>query len=292
MVALYHTNRTIFKLTGSDTLSFLQGIMTNDSETLAEKEILYTVMLTSTGRFHFEYFLYQGDTKGAVYLDTPTIFAGDLLKRLRLFKLRSDVTIEDISDHAHVVTYHDIPPPSDSFAFQDPRHLNLGYRGLIFGDRPKEGKGTYKEDESYYTQLCLKNCIPRAGFELLPEKTIPLEANLEELNALCFTKGCYLGQELTARTKHQGMVRKKLYPVFIEGDVSHEMIQGGLTIYDGDRKIGVLLSHEKGIGIAKIRLEDVNSDDKETPKTWQGIVKGAKIECCKITHSPSKEPPK
>lgn len=279
MQALYHKNRAIFKLQGPDALSFLQGIITNDSKILAENNILYTVMLTSTGRFHFEFFLYQGkgDNEDCLYLDTPALFAKDLFKRMRLFKLRAKVTIDDISDKANVVTYHDNPPPLESFAFQDPRHPSLGYRGILFDKI--EG---YQEDEAFYTHLCLKHCIPRAGFELIPEKTIPLEANLEELNALCFTKGCYLGQELTARTKHQGMVRKKLYPVLIEGSISGEALEKGITIYNDARKIGALLSHEKGLGIAKLRIEDVENPQGQ-PKAWQGVSTETKIECCKIT---------
>ena len=287
MGALHHKNRTVFKLQGPDTLSFLQGIITNNSETIAEKNILYTVMLTPTGRFHFEFFLYQGheDHKDCIYLDTPALFASDLFKRLRLFKLRANVTIEDISDKTHVVTYHNAAPPPESFAFKDPRHPSLGYRGILF----EEIKEEIQEDEAFYTHLCLKHCIPRAGFELIPEKTIPLEANLEELNALCFTKGCYLGQELTARTKHQGMVRKKLYPVSVEGEVNDKALETGITIYDDARKIGVLLSHGKGLGIAKLRIEDVESK-QDQPKIWRGVSTDTKIECCKITHFPDKEP--
>ena len=289
MCALYHKNRAVFKLQGPDALSFLQGIITNDSETLAENSILYTVMLTPTGRFPFEFFLYWGheDGKDCVYLDTPASFASDLFKRMRLFKLRANVTIDDISDKVHVVTYHDDSPPSKRFAFPDPRHPSLGYRGLFFEGITKD----YQDDEVFYTDLCLKLCIPRAGFELIPEKTIPLEANLEELNALSFTKGCYLGQELTARTKHQGTVRKKLYPVLIDGQINNEMLEKGITIYDDARKIGVLLSHEKGLGIAKLRIDDVEKKQDQV-KVWQGILTETKTDCCKITYSPDKAPPK
>ena len=289
MRTLHHKNRAVFKLQGPDTLSFLQGIITNDSETLPEKNILYTVMLTPTGRFHFEFFLYQGNENGnsCVYLDTPAPFASDLFKRMRLFKLRANVSVEDISDKAHVATYHDAPPPEKSFAFQDPRHPNLGYRGLVSKNITEENQ----EDDAFYTRLCLKECIPRAGVELIPEKTIPLEANLEELNALCFTKGCYLGQELTARTKHQGMVRKKLYSVLIDGQINDEMLEKGITIYDGDRKVGVLLSYGNDLGIAKLRIEDVK-EGQGKPKVWQGISTETKTECCKITHIPDKASPK
>jgi hypothetical protein len=286
MRAIHHKNRAIFKLQGPDTLSFLQGIITNDSETLAENNILYTVMLTPTGRFHFEFFLYQGNKDGniCVYLDTPAPFAKDLFKRMRLFKLRTNVTIEDISDKAHMVTYHGGTPPSESFSFQDPRHPHMGHRGLLFEGAPEEN---HQDDDVFYTHLCLKHCIPRAGFELIQDKTMPLEANLEELNALCFTKGCYLGQELTARTKHQGMVRKKLYPVLIEGKIEDQMIEQGITIYDNSRKIGVLLSSEQGLGIAKLRIEHVDETQKKST-IWQGVLTETKTECCTITHSPDK----
>ncbi len=282
MVMLIHKNRSVFKLSGPDTFSFLQGVITNDMETLPEKEILYTVMLTPKGRFHFEFFLYRNpEEKKSLYLETPTAFAGDLLKKLSLFKLRSNVEIKDISQEVFVVTYHDESPDGE-LIFKDPRCEQLGYRGLYFGVLTERAR----EDESFYRSLCIDHCIPRAGFELLPEKTIPLEANLEELGALSFTKGCYLGQELTARTKHQGLVRKKLYTVGVDGDMIEEMLQKGVIIYGDDHKIGELLSYEQGKGIAKLRIEEV--EEHKDLIYWQGILKETKTECCTIKYLPHK----
>ncbi len=250
---LVHDDRAVIEVTGPDAVSFLQGVFTNDVTKLSDQGIQYNLMLTPQGRFHFEAIAHDYG-EDIIYLDTPKVFAEQFHKRLRIYKLRADVSIS-LLDSVKVVTV-DVPCDSHAKLKLDPRNPNLGYRGLLFTDDHE-----FEHNTVLFKEKCLKLCIPEAGHELIPEKTIPLEANMEELNALCFDKGCYLGQELTTRTKHQGLVRKKLFAVEAQSwDTSQQDIETPIDLYVGDTKAGQLLSFKNGYGIAKLRIEHVQNN--------------------------------
>jgi folate-binding protein YgfZ len=251
--------------------------MTNDIGLLTPQQpLLYTAMLTPQGRFYGDFFLHAGPKADDLYLDVAKDFEEHLLKRLRLYKLRAVVEISNALTACFVVTQHGLPEVLEGL-YLDPRSPDLGYRGLVFDSLPEDSQ----ENPASYTKLCLKNGIPRYGIELIPEKTIPLEGNMEEMNALSFTKGCYVGQELTARTKHQGLVRKKLFPVQVEGNLTQRQWAEGIVIEDAGQKVGELLSAEQGLGIAKLRLEFLQEPGSNV---WSGLLKDAKTECCKIRY--------
>lgn len=274
---LVHPDRTVFSLRGPDVRSFLQGIMTNDIGRLThDNPLLYSAMLTPQGRYYGDFFLHLPSHEACLYVDVSTDFVEALLKKMRLYKLRAQVEISDVlSDHT-VVTIHDQESPEPTAA-QDPRCAELGYRFIFQGAIPPGAV----EDPALYVRLSLQLGIPRHGCELIPEKTIPLEGNLDDMGAICFTKGCYVGQELTARTKYQGLVRKKLFPVRIEGSVSAADLAQGIAVMAGKSVVGDLLSAEQGFGIAKLRLEYLT---KPGAHQWDGILKETKTWCCKIQY--------
>lgn len=282
MTYLHHHNRSVIKVHGPDSLSFLQGVLTNDVMKLPEAKIQYNLMLTPQGRYHFDGILYyqqddrdNSDTPSyTVYIDTDAKRADAFYKRLRLYKLRAEVTLEILDPlDVFVLTSFDETNLTQSTLIhkdhmrRDPRHPNLGYRGLYFPnpeDKQDAQQCEFSSNTSDYDLLCLKLCIPRSDIELILEKTIPLEANMEALNALCFNKGCYLGQELTTRTKHQGLVRKQLYTVNVYNE--EESDDHSLTLpqklYIEDQKVGELLSQSGEYGIAKLRKDAINGDVK------------------------------
>ena len=187
------TSRRIFKLTGQDVDDFLQGLVTNDVSKL-DQGLLYTALLTPQGKLIADFFLARvGD---AVLLDVAEDFADALATRLNMYKLRADVQIQPTSLNLHRGTS---PAPSD--AFSDPRHPDLGWRA--YRDE------TEADDGSDWDAIRVANCIPESGVELTPETYI-LEARFEALNGVDFKKGCYVGQEVTARMKHKTELRKGL----------------------------------------------------------------------------------
>lgn len=227
------TSRRIFKLTGQDVDDFLQGLVTNDVSKL-DQGMLYTALLTPQGKLIADFFLVRvGD---AVLLDVAEDFADALATRLNMYKLRADVQIQPTTLNLHRGTS---PAPSD--AFSDPRHPDLGWRA--YRDEPEA------DDGSDWDAIRVANCIPESGVELTPETYI-LEAGFEALNGVDFKKGCYVGQEVTARMKHKTELRKGLELVKVDGP-----LPAGTDITSDGKPAGTLFTQSGNHGIAYLRKD-------------------------------------
>ncbi len=264
-------DRSIIKVLGEDALKFLQNYTTND---LVKLRYSYNYMLNNQGRYLFDFFIYKDVTNSnqiSFYIDIAKSSVESFVSKLKIYKLRADVKLEDISSEFDLVyakcsldeqlCLGYLESISQDFIYyeKDPRCSKLGYNILI-----KKG---YKFDNNHMTlsrNLYLSDkydyTIIDGAYDLRVEKSIPVEFAGEELNALSFTKGCYVGQEVISRAKHQGVIRKKIYQV--KGNILNLLDE-----YDGERKlellnednkkIGSLLSWWSGIGIAQIREEEL-----------------------------------
>ncbi|MGI3210981.1 YgfZ/GcvT domain-containing protein [Roseovarius tibetensis] len=226
--------RKVFEITGSDAESFLQGLVTNDLGRL-DHGLVYTAMLTPQGKYLADFFLLRrGD--GALLLDVDDSLAGPLQQRLNMYKLRADVTISETDMKVGRGT-----GPAPDGALPDPRHPDLGWR--LYG-----GDGT--DDGTDFDAIRVAHCIPETGVELTPD-TLILEAGLEKLNGVDFRKGCYVGQEVTARMKHKTELRKGLTVVAVEGAAP-----AGTEITTPEGKpAGRLYTQSGGRGIAYLRFD-------------------------------------
>ncbi|WP_412553530.1 YgfZ/GcvT domain-containing protein [Shimia sp. MIT1388] len=232
------SDRSIFRLTGSDTESFLQGLITNDMTHLTDG-LLYAAILTPQGKYLADFFLKRdGD---AVLLDANAAQAPALQQRLTMYKLRADVTIEPTPLHLHR-GLGDIPED----AAIDSRSPNLGWRA--YRDAPQE------DDATDWTALYVANQVPNAGLEL-DHNSFILEMGFERLNGVDFKKGCYVGQEVTARMKHKTELRKGLALVSIEGNA-----EAGTPILKGDREVGTLHSVAGDQALAYLRFDRAGED--------------------------------
>ena len=240
-------HRGILEIQGKDKKSFLQGLITNDIELVSPENPLYATLLTPEGRFFYDFFITE--KKGSFLLDAETERLEGLIKKLSLYKLRSDVSLTLRPDlHVYAIWGKD-ETLAPGGAYVDPRLSKLGKR-LIRKDPPSNY--TTSSPEAYDLHR-LELGVPEGGKDLIPEKSILLESGLDELNAISWTKGCYMGQELTARTKYRGLVRKRLFPVTIEGDPPFF----GEPILKNDVKIGEMRSHNQQHGLALLRIEDL-----------------------------------
>ena len=197
------SDRTVIRVSGSDARDFLQGMVTNDLSRLDEGAV-YTAFLSPQGKYLADFFVVPDN--GAVLLDVATPLAAGLLKRLSMFKLRADVTL--------VAT--DMPVgrgrgPAPSGAFADPRHPDLGWR--IYG---QPGDTSHTDWDALRVALM----IPETGTELVPDDSYILEMGFERIHGVDFKKGCYVGQEVTARMKHKTELRKGLARVQIDGSAA------------------------------------------------------------------------
>ncbi|MGR3759910.1 CAF17-like 4Fe-4S cluster assembly/insertion protein YgfZ [Roseobacteraceae bacterium NS-SX3] len=224
--------RRIFRLTGHDIREFLQGMVSNDVRKL-DQGLVYAALLTPQGKYLADFFLVP-DAE-AVLLDAAEALADGLEKRLAMYKLRADVQIEATGLQVKRGT-----GPAPEGAFSDPRHPDLGWR--LYG---AEGG----DDGSDWDAIRVAHCIPETGIELTPD-TFILEAGFERLNGVDFRKGCYVGQEVTARMKHKTELRKGLATVEIEGSAPP-----GTAITADGKPAGTLFTQSGGKAIAYLRFD-------------------------------------
>jgi folate-binding protein YgfZ len=258
--------RGILKIEGPDTRAFLQGLISNDINKVSPKRAIYATLLTPQGRFLHDFFI--AEIGGSFFLDGEAARLEDLQRRLTMFKLRSRVEIADASASCMVaVALGDVRAPlkleggpgaaqewEGGVVFVDPRLAAAGARAIL----PREGAagvleraglrpGTFAD----YERLRISLGLPDGSRDMPVDKAILLENGLDELNGIDWDKGCYLGQELTARTKHRGLVRKRLMPVAIEGPAP---ASGTKIMADGE-EAGEMHSAFESQGLAMLRLE-------------------------------------
>jgi folate-binding protein YgfZ len=239
-------NRGVIKVSGSDARSFLQGLITNDIAKATEDSLMYAMLLSPQGRFLTDFFILKDND--SYFLDVALFNLQDTLKRLTNYVLRSKVEITDLSGKYQVIASF---VKLDDTWFVDPRNKAMGFRK--FSDESiKVNASSFIEYEKYRIKLK----IPDAGEDFIFDKSFPLEYGAIELNAIDFLKGCYVGQEVTARTYHRGVVRKGLMNFEIaQADV---LLSKGTEITADGQKIGIVLGINNQCGLALVNTEDYN----------------------------------
>lgn len=232
------TDRTVLKVSGNDRVDFLQGLVSNDVKKLSEG-LVYAALLSPQGKYLADFFLVPQDD--AILIDVKSDLAAGLLQRLSMYKLRADVTLEQ-TDISVTRGLGDAPKG----AFADPRHAALGWRG--YGIDASE---TAPVD---WNAVRVSHIIPESGIELHSDSYL-LESGFERLNGVDFRKGCYVGQEVTARMKHKTELRKGLVAVLLDGPVEQ-----GTEITSGGKPAGVIHTVSGHQAIAYLRLDRAGAD--------------------------------
>ncbi len=266
-------NRGVLELSGPDVRSFLQGIVSNDVNRVSTERAVWTAFLTPQGKFLHEFFLVArpaaAEAETLFWLDCEAERRDDLLRRLKIYKLRAKVELSDRSGDLAVAALFGagaldrlgLDPGeagqaidyAEGTAFADPRLSALGARAILpraaAEAAPPEGFAAAARED--YDGLRLSLGVPDGSRDLEVEKSLLLESGFEELNGLDWDKGCYMGQELTARTKYRGLTKKRLLPVAFEGPAPAP----GTPVLCAEREAGVLRSTANGHGLALLRLE-------------------------------------
>ncbi len=227
-------SRSILKISGSDRETFLQGMVTNDVARLQEG-LVYAALLSPQGKYLADFFLVPA--KDAILLDADGEQAAGLAQRLGMYKLRADVSIEIADLHVHRGLEN---CPEDGFP--DPRDPRLGWRA--YRDAPAQ------TDNVNWDAIRVEALVPEAGSELFPNDSYILEMGFERLNGVDFKKGCYVGQEVTARMKHKTELRKGLARVEIDGDAP-----AGTEIQANGKTVGTLLTRSENSALAYLRYD-------------------------------------
>ena len=213
----------------------MQGLLSNDVLGLqAGGGIVYAALLTPQGKYLADMFVAaQGD---ALYLDIDKSIAAGTVQRLNMYRLRADV---QIAEAGVFVSRGSGPAPAGALA--DPRHATLGWR--IYGDMRDD-------DGTDWDALRVEHCVPQTGIELIPNDTYILEAGFDRLNGVSFRKGCYVGQEVTARMRHKTELKKGLVRVAVVGSAPV-----GTAIMAQGKVAGALFTQSGGFGLAHLRFD-------------------------------------
>ena len=258
--------RGLLTVTGEDRRSFLQGLISNDVNKVGADRAVHAALLTAQGRYLHDFFVVERGE--ALLLDCEAERRADLQRRLTLYRLRAKVALAPaegslivgaafgagaraalgLPDEAGAAV-----PFAGGVAYVDPRLPALGARVILAKDAlPALRQAGFAEAEfAAYDRLRLANGIPDGSRDLAVEKAILLESGFDELNGIDWQKGCYIGQELTARTKYRGLVKKRLMPVTVEGPLPAP----GTPVLQGEAEAGELRSGQDGIALALLRLE-------------------------------------
>lgn len=237
-------NRGLVHIEGEDRISFLQGLVSNDVAKTAPDNIIYACLLTPQGKFLHDFFIHSGD--GFLLLDCEGgSRAQDLYDRLIKFRLRAKVKISVEQTHPVYAVFH------SGEGLPDPRHEKLGRRAF---EKPALDEKPFED----WDRLRLSLTIPDGSRDLQLERATLLESHIDKLNGVDWNKGCYMGQELTARMHYRGLAKKHIYTVKIDGPAPAPFTD----LANG----GTMLSSCGDLGLALLKDENIHETDYGTVK--------------------------
>ena len=233
-MAIDSASRTILRVSGENPVKFLQGLVSNDLASLSDGRLVHAALLTPQGKYLADFFVLADGSDALIDVAAP--LGDDVLRRLTMYKLRAPISLEKTDLAVRRGT-----GPAPEGAMADPRHPALGWRlyGADDGD-----------DGTDWDALRVAHCIPETGIELIPGESFILECGFDRLNGVDFRKGCYVGQEVTARMRHKTELRKGLTTVTVEGATPP-----GTEIAADGKSIGTLYTQSGGQGIAYLRFD-------------------------------------
>ncbi|HEY3908738.1 MAG TPA: folate-binding protein [Stellaceae bacterium] len=263
-------DRGVLAVGGPDRHSFLQGLVSNDVGNVGPGRALYAALLTAQGKYLHDFMMAQiaAGPDEPILLDAEARRMADLKRRLSVYRLRAKASLDERLDLAVAAAFGDgalaafglgdEPGRARAFAggiaFVDPRLAALGARCILPRESARSAltqAGLSEAGFDTWDRLRLGLGIPDGSRDLELEKSILLEAGFDELNGVDWQKGCYIGQELTARTKYRGLIKRRLVPVAIDGPPP---APGTIVTADG-REAGEMRSSRDGHGVAVLRID-------------------------------------
>jgi folate-binding protein YgfZ len=291
MKSAFLPDRGVVKVAGEDARDFLNGLITTDVDRLKPGLGRFGALLTPQGKITVDFLITEvpAGHGGGFLIDCPKALAEGLATKLKFYKLRAKVTVENLSDNLGVLAAWDGSLAAQpDLTFADPRNEQLGYRILIPEDLKQKLSdliGAELVDAAEYEAHRIALGVPRGGLDFMYSDAFPHETNMDRLAGVDFDKGCYVGQEVVSRMQHRGTARTRSVKVLLE-DLSPEV---GVSVMAGDKSVGTMGSSAQGKGIALVRIDRVaDALDAGQPLTAGGLaVRLAEPDVVRI---PTKQP--
>jgi folate-binding protein YgfZ len=236
-------SRAVLSVSGEDRVSFLQGLVSNDVALAAPGRAVWAALLTPQGKWLADFFIFADADR--LLIDCEAAQSADLARRLSRFRLRARAEIAAEALSVYVAWGSPAPDGGLPLIAPDPRLEAAGWR--ILASAPQPVTATVLDYDRHRLSLGL----PDGSRDMEAEKSVLLEAGFDELGGVSWTKGCYLGQELTARTKYRGLIKRRLLPVSAVGALPPS---GTPILLDG-AEVGSLRSVDGNLGLAQVRLD-------------------------------------
>lgn len=261
--------RGVLAITGEDRVAFLQGLVSNDVDRVAPDRAVYSALLSPQGKFLLDFIMVSDGPR--LLLECEAARLSDFSKKLRIYKLRSKVELSDASiDFKSYAVFGDealeaLELPAEpgtgvaclgGLAFADPRLVAMGARLILPASAVITSLGLTVGTLESYDAHRISLGVPDSTRDMEVDKTVLLEAGFDELNGVDWKKGCYMGQELTARTKYRGLVKRRLMLITADGPLPAPGTQITLDGHDA----GVVRSCQGEIAMAMIRLNMLGND--------------------------------
>ena len=244
---------------GEDRKEFLQDMITNDVNKCIEDNPIYSCFLSPQGKFLADFFLINlGDS---YLIEINEIYIENFIAKLNIYKLRSKINISIEENYTSFVILNidlKLNKEINYIKFTDPRCSNLGKKIIIKSNLKNNfvsNNNLIKVDFKSYRELLIKNLVPDTSKDLIINKSLLLENNFDKINAIDWDKGCYVGQEITARMKYRALLKKSIRAVEI---ISGRTMPGNKIFYNTNI-IGEIISCINNLGIAMLKIEDANN---------------------------------
>ena len=276
-------NSKFIKISGPDSDVFLQGMITSDINKCSNTQAIYSAFLTPQGKFIADFFILKLDDGYLFEINSDQLT--NLVDKLNIYKLRAKLNIEENNDYVSLTIdmsnslfnnlkeIGQLEKINNGYAFIDPRNKKLGLKIILKRDELRNFCLKYNLETDTlknYDYKRIKLNIPDSSLDLEYNKSLLLENNFDNMNAIDWDKGCYVGQEITARMKYRSLLKKSLTKIIIiKGNV-----KSGDEIFFNNKKIGNISSINNDIGLAMMRIEDSKNayDNKIELNTKNGKI--------------------
>jgi len=218
-----NTKSKFLEISGQDSVPFIQNLITNDINKCKENHFVYSCLLTPQGKFFADFFIFKNKEK--YFFEVNDIFYENFLNKLNMYKLRSNINIEENKLFYSFIIFGELKINNHYEILNlDPRNSNIGKKLIQYDPLIKFNEEIIEIDEKKYHEILIQNKVPYSPFDLQENKSLLLENNFDNINAISWNKGCFVGQEITARMKYRALLKKQLYAL--------ELISGSINIGD------------------------------------------------------------
>ena len=239
-----------FKISGPDSVTFIQNLITNDINKCNDNHYLYSCLLNPQGKFVADFFIFKRNEH--FIFEVHNVYFDNIVNKLNMYKLKSNIKIEEFKSLYSFIIFGDLKINNNYLILNiDPRSKRIGKKLIQEEAIINSNLETKEIEEKKNHEILIQNNVPYSLFDLKENKSLLLENNFDNLNAISWDKGCYVGQEITARMKYRALLKKKLYAL--------KLISGNVEIGDKILDLGVVISKANQYIFCMLKIEHVKT---------------------------------